>query len=260
MLLDIHIPLILSLNNTQSSVINPGSVSRELNRLTNSDDCVLSESLRWNSVLKNENKDEERIDFTSMHMPHITLFIADFDIEQEHQLHTVNQTKLDELVNSIDSQIQKFSTEAPSSCNLQFFDPIVNYSGSYVMLRIEKYECLQYYSDSIVNATKRYVNKNSTIPVWVKDLPEPSKQNLINNIKKYGSPNVFEAFDPHVTVAYYNNIVESQKRMDLEDVIHKLEDSSKSSCTQIAKSIALGFSSVGGSVLRGPIHEKVIHQ
>ena len=39
-------------------------------------------------------------------------------------------------------------------------------------------------------------------PGWVNSLPEPERTEKLNDIKKYGSPNVFGQFAPHVTLAW----------------------------------------------------------
>lgn len=48
----------------------------------------------------------------------------------------------------------------------------------------------------------RFMVPDQPIPDWVEGLPEPLKSEKIAMIKKYGSPNVFSQFQPHVTLAW----------------------------------------------------------
>ena len=57
-------------------------------------------------------------------------------------------------------------------------------------------------SDTIVNASYTFAVPNQPIPAWVPSLPEPTRSEKIAMIKKYGSPNVFSQFQPHVTLAF----------------------------------------------------------
>jgi len=70
------------------------------------------------------------------------------------------------------------------------------------MLGVTLTPCLQGLSDSLVNATSPYLDPSATqyIPSWVYNLPEDEKEEKINLIHKYGSPNVFSGFQPHVTL------------------------------------------------------------
>jgi len=69
-------------------------------------------------------------------------------------------------------------------------------------LNVSLTPCLQYYSDSIVNATYMYAQPNQTAPSWVSSLPEPERSEKIKDVALYGSPNVFNQFQPHVTVGW----------------------------------------------------------
>lgn len=62
--------------------------------------------------------------------------------------------------------------------------------------------CLQKWSDLVATQLAQYMVPNQPIPDWVEGLPEPLKTEKIAMIKKYGSPNVFSQFQPHVTLAW----------------------------------------------------------
>eukprot|EP01133_Synstelium_polycarpum_P007285 gene7285-8467_t len=70
------------------------------------------------------------------------------------------------------------------------------------MWNIQLNECLQYMSDLVVNTTYQYIIPNQPIPDWVNELPEPLRDEKIAMIQKYGSPNCFSQFVPHITLAW----------------------------------------------------------
>lgn len=76
-------------------------------------------------------------------------------------------------------------------------------SGAYFMWRIKNTECLQLISDAITNETAEYHSSSYVCPSWIDELPdEATRMRKKEYCKKYGSPNVFEEFDPHVTLMY----------------------------------------------------------
>eukprot|EP00698_Gefionella_okellyi_P025461 TRINITY_DN933_c0_g1_i2.p3 TRINITY_DN933_c0_g1~~TRINITY_DN933_c0_g1_i2.p3 ORF type:complete len:120 (-),score=28.59 TRINITY_DN933_c0_g1_i2:213-572(-) len=103
--------------------------------------------------------------------------------------------------------------------------------------------CLQFMSDALVNETFLFAVPNQPIPPWVLQLPEPERSLKIAMIKRYGSPNVFSQFQPHVTLAYddtasdsLNAAVESAHVVPVQFVPHVM---------------ALGSVGPYGTVLRG---------
>jgi hypothetical protein len=75
-------------------------------------------------------------------------------------------------------------------------------NGTYAFWNVQNTQKLQWISDKVVNATSKFVAPNQPIPAWVQALPEPLRSLKISYIQKYGSPNVFEQFNPHVTVLF----------------------------------------------------------
>jgi len=59
---------------------------------------------------------------------------------------------------------------------------------------------LQALSDTIMDKAYKLRNPNPTMPAWVKSYPDKEI-----SFKKYGSPNVFNNFDPHITVLTESN-------------------------------------------------------
>jgi hypothetical protein len=73
------------------------------------------------------------------------------------------------------------------------------------MMNVTRTNCLQRWSDAVVNATHRLSMPDQPVPSWVNSLPEPQRSRKIALVKKFGSPNVFDGFEPHVTLAWSND-------------------------------------------------------
>jgi len=204
--------------------------------------CPFDEAVSANGQLKKIH--DEQIDFTFLHTPHITLYLASFQQDKiRHLIYTLRQT-----IPSLDP------------CSFLMRDTLPYHSG-YTIFEIQNSDCLQKMSDRIVNATSKYIYRPPTIPSWVFDLPEPDKSIKINLSLLYGSPNVFDGFRPHVTVAFFSNSTETQLASiqkiwgDIGSKFHNKHDKSGGECQGITQSVALGISSIGGSVLKQSLIE-----
>ena len=125
---------------------------------------------------------------TGQEQPHVTLYLTKFRPE-------ALQTELPQRISkAVDSLI--------TVCRPILGMEAVSVQGTYGMWAVEDSGCLQFWSDTIVNATYDLAVKNQSIPSWVEALPEPARSEKIALIQKYGSPNVFAQFWPHVTLAY----------------------------------------------------------
>lgn len=67
-------------------------------------------------------------------------------------------------------------------------------SGNWFFLNLERNRNLQTLSDSVVAILAPMRAKSDFIPEWAKAFP-----NKVEYISKYGSPNVYEEFNPHLT-------------------------------------------------------------
>ena len=72
--------------------------------------------------------------------------------------------------------------------------PVV--SGQYFLWNAEVPECLQKISDAVTRTASMYRNKDQEVPEWVYNLPEPERSERIKLVEKYGSPGVFQYFNP----------------------------------------------------------------
>ncbi|KYQ90872.1 hypothetical protein DLAC_07743 [Tieghemostelium lacteum] len=121
-------------------------------------------------------------------IPHVTLYLTDFQNDSIPYLQEV-------ILNNID-----ILSKVGESCQVEMTNIMV--SAQYGMWNATVLPCLQYLSDFVVNNTYQYITPNQSIPSWVYALPEPIRSEKIAMITKYGSPNVFSQFQPHITLAW----------------------------------------------------------
>ena len=76
-----------------------------------------------------------------------------------------------------------------------------------------------------------------------RSLPEPERSEKIAMVKKYGSPNVFSQFDPHVTLAWNN-----ATSCDLTTVFDEL---ALQPASYVAGTVAIALVGPHGTVLAG---------
>jgi hypothetical protein len=155
------------------------------------------------------------------------------------------------------------------------YDAFYYINGAYTMLPIKSTPCLQTLSTTILNSVQSYLKLPIAVPSWVAELPEPSRSAAIYRSRKYGSPNVMEGFLPHVTVGFDPTTADDTTPANKHNDPNSEEDSSLSlkdttnlqwrvntmkqwndayeevreTCLDNVEGIALGKSSVGGTVL-----------
>mmetsp|Transcript_26599 Transcript_26599/g.57718 ORF Transcript_26599/g.57718 Transcript_26599/m.57718 type:complete len:264 (+) Transcript_26599:101-892(+) len=232
-LLDVHLPLKSSTNEWQQ-------------------ECPLSQALESNLALR-QNFDGEQIDFFSKHVPHVTLYQTDFSLER-----TINGTaSIDEAkMRLFLDTLHNISMVALPQCEVTIsHSPNVN--GPYAMWPVHLTECLQIVSDEIVDATYKFIKRPPTIPDWIWSLPEPQRSRKLNMIKRYGSPNVYEEFEPHITAGYDvsndTGIGRSRRR-----TMNRIGTVMPRNCGGMVRRMAVGRVGVGGSVLqKGQIGEDI---
>lgn len=117
----------------------------------------------------------------------------------------------------------------------------VTVQGEYAMWDVEVTPCLQSLSNTFVSALRPYITPNQPIPDWVLTLPEPLRTEKINMIKRYGSPNVYDQFQPHVTLAWDNQEPMGPAFQKLNIQPHNFT----------SKGVGLGLVGPHGTVLRG---------
>jgi Protein of unknown function (DUF1045) len=144
------------------------------------------------------------INLSNGSVPHVSLYLTAF--LQEHEADVLRVTK--DVARKFDFQ-QAASSPKPSPktgfrCPMDFEGKTL-VQGDYGMWEVDNdnhSSCLQLLSNALVAALEPFIVPNQPIPAWVKALPEPERSEKEAMIKKYGSPNVFSQFQPHLTLAW----------------------------------------------------------
>jgi len=214
----------------------------------------------------------EQVDLFNKHTPHITLYLANFDLElnNNNALHQqeadgtdnhhiklqLNETKVNQFKQTISSLNFTNILIGLQNCHLSFKstandDIFYNINGSYTMLPIELTPCLQTLSNSLLHALQSHLHHPIEVPSWVANMDEPQRSKAIYRTRQYGSPNVLEAYVPHVTVGYDPSIsrITSQWKVGKMNEWNNLYKQEREHCIDGVQGIALGMTSVGGTVL-----------
>jgi len=148
---------------------------------------VENTAVQLNGII-NEKVPENEINFKTNAIPHISLYLTLFE----------------DTTSVLDALTQLIPTLGHSDCVITL-PPSTSVGGAYGMWEADRIHCMQYFSDAIVNNTYEFIVPDQPVPSWVYQLPEPVRSEKLALFKKYGSPNVFSQFDPHITLAYAPN-------------------------------------------------------
>ncbi len=119
------------------------------------------------------------VSFYDKGMPvHATLYLTDFAPGTEEAI------KL--AVKNIVAQQQPFPITAEGFSVTQ---------SNWAFINLQPSRQLQRLSDEVTLAIEPLRERNVTVPTWVKNYP-----NKLTAFKRYGSPNVFQNFQPHLTL------------------------------------------------------------
>ena len=130
------------------------------------------------------------IDLLTQDTPHVTLYLT--------QWQPSSNTTLDHTLSSALHGLSK------RICDVSLSNAFA--VGQYAMVNVTVSPCLRQYSDTVVNATHKYSRPNQTVPAWVYNLPDGrERREKIAYVRRYGSPNVFDQFQPHVTTGWANS-------------------------------------------------------
>jgi hypothetical protein len=171
-------------------------------------------AIQMNQNISAHDSAHQQIDLENKQEPHITLYLSSFGrinlYSIEKALRQLFQQNLN--VNDFDDIQMPYLP-----CTVEI-EPVIFASGNYVLWQVKNDACIQSLSDAIVNSTSQYLSPNAktTIPAWINTLPPEIRQLKIDMIHKYGSPNVFSQFEPHVTLAW-----SSSNDTVLSDIVQK---------------------------------------
>ena len=127
------------------------------------------------------------IDF-AVTVPHITLYMTSFVTR-----------RIDDLVVAFQDTAAHLLRHLPP-CNVTMARAAP--SGQFYLWHSTVPACLQNMSNALVEALAPFRDVNQTVPKWIEAVPEPQRSEMAALHRRYGSPGVFDYFDPHVTLAW----------------------------------------------------------
>ena len=280
--LDIHIPL----NANRTSCVYQLAMRANYNLNRFSLEHGTHEEIQFVDVNDEDNDDDDDNDNNDDHshhpIPHVTLFLTDFHLEKNNNHHqtnndinNLNQTLLDEFINTIQSSICSIITSklynkkssSLSSFSLQHFNmnnkynniqiqnPIIN--SHYAMYQIINKYTIHQLSNIIVQNTNKFIYFNQSIPDWIYDITNETLRNKkIMYVKKYGSPNVYDEYNPHVTIGYDDDNDDDNDNNNHDWDIEKerfriLNELEWNDCNGYMDEIRIGLVGDHGTVLSG---------
>jgi 2'-5' RNA ligase superfamily len=143
--------------------------------------AIYKEIHNFNQFLKNQGlyQQYQIKPFADNHPMHITLYLTQYP--EENLLKLIEKTKL------IAKGMQAFDIKAT-----RFFLS----SGNFIMLGVNLNKHIQALSDKVVLQLHPLRDSKAKIPFWVKQ--DPRKRHAFT---RYGSPNVFFEFSPHISIS-----------------------------------------------------------
>ena len=233
-LLDIHLPLKSPTNEWQQ-------------------ECPLSQALESNRILRHYWPQTEQVDFfTPLHIPHVTLYQVEFDLEKDNVTSTesaaaeIDPAKLEVF---LDTMYNMSSAGALPQCEIVLAPPAIVF-GAYTQWPVQLTDCLQVLSDSVVDQLVKFIKRPPTIPDWVWTLPEPQRSHKLDMIQGYGSPNVFQEFQPHATVGFDTTTpANNSTRRARIRAMNRIANQMPQPCGGVIRTAAVAKVGVGGTVL-----------
>jgi len=173
----------------------------------------------------NQLAPHNEVDFR-LTIPHITLYLTEYV-----------SANISDVVTTLNGVIPKLAKKI-GSCRIDFGKPFAQ--GQYYMWRTEVPDCMQQIADNLTMELAKYRNVDQEVPDWVLTLPEPMRSERIALVHQYGSPNVFNYFDPHLTLAWSD-----------QDDLTKLDQLNYPRFSFMVDQIGLGVVGDHGTVIRG---------
>ncbi|MCL9783593.1 2'-5' RNA ligase family protein [Vibrio sp. S4M6] len=116
--------------------------------------------------------------YSQHYLPHITLYLTEYPKD--------NLAAIKSKVAQLASQLKPFDITLGS---------IKQTKGNWLMLNVKNNQPLQHLADLVTVELAPLRATDPKLPSWVLDYPEK-----LASFKRYGSPNVFTNFDPHITL------------------------------------------------------------
>ncbi|WP_150465491.1 2'-5' RNA ligase family protein [Francisella sp. SYW-2] len=166
--------------------------------------------------------------FIKNHPVHLTLYLTSF---QSKYLH------------NIESQLADLAKNTKS-----FFIIATGFSAGksgFVMLDIKNSQSLQQLSNSAISNLAKYRDKDYPAPSWVKFYPSK-----LASFEKYGSPNAFAEFNPHISILAANLQTDQERDSFDKDFNAIIKDTKLEPISFKIKAIGFGEVDENGQVTK----------
>jgi len=154
--------------------------------------AAFAETVNYNVFVKLDNTAESRVNdisqalakqgvnslFAQGYQVHLTLYLTEYDSKR--------LPEIQKIVSQFARRQSKFTIS---------FTGMHSTAGKWLMLDNQPSPELQQLADEITVQLVKLRDKNAKLPDWVSAYPEKVK-----TFERYGSPNVFAQFNPHVTL------------------------------------------------------------
>ena len=165
--------------------------------------------------------------FIDNHPIHITMYLTSYNNKN---------------INNIENKIKNIASNT-SQFNITTKDITAGKSG-FVLLNIENSKSLQNTADEVVSTISQFRNKDYTMPSWVKYYP---KKQL--SFKKYGDPNTYTQFNPHISLFAVKLKTEKQKTEFIKDMKKAISEFKQQKLTVKVNEIALDKVNLNGQII-----------
>ncbi|MGV3278347.1 2'-5' RNA ligase family protein [Rickettsiales bacterium LUAb2] len=168
--------------------------------------------------------------FINKYPPHLTIYLTSFDMNNLEQI----KNKVQQLAN----HTSKFFV-IPNKFELM--------TSNFLMLsvNINDNQELQKISNQLVSELSEYRDINYHIPDWAKSI-----KNKVKVFKKYGSPNVFNEFQPHFSIFYANKISLSLQKQFNQDINNFIKQYNYQPKSIMAESLNIGIANKDGQMIK----------
>ncbi|MEY8714454.1 2'-5' RNA ligase family protein [Francisella philomiragia] len=166
--------------------------------------------------------------FIKNHPVHLTLYLTSF------------QSK---YIKDINSQLANLAKNTEP-----FYIETTGFSAGksgFVMLDIRNSQSLQQLSNSVISNLAKYRDKDYPAPSWVKFYPSK-----LASFEKYGSPNAFAEFNPHISILAANLQTDQERNSFDKDFNEIIKDTKLKPISFKIKAIGFGEVDENGQVTK----------
>jgi hypothetical protein len=172
---------------------------------------------------------------------HIKPFISDYPIHVTLYLADYKEQELPNIIKHI-----KLIAKTQKPIKLTSQQLMVSHTG-YVMLSLVKTSQLQQLSNQVVKTLSPFRDASATIPSWA-----ANDIHRLQLFKTYGSPNVLEYFNPHVSLFDPTHLSERERShlvRELREAIKVFKHRYKTTVIDKTTSIGIGIANQQGQII-----------